>query len=113
MSTKPFKLNLLLATYFVYYYKLNKKLQFIRQLAANNSHHDRLFLKVAIAMGATLGISQVFFIASWYIDNKIPLRIAGFFFIIQQFVIMFRFMCSKKMSRLCREKFCTTENSFN
>ena len=102
---------LLLTTYFVYYYKLNKKLQFIRQLASNNSHHNRLFLKVAIAMGATLGISQVFFIASWYIDNEIPIRIAGFFFIVQQFVIMLLFMCSKKTSRLCKERFCTTETS--
>ena len=103
--------SLLIITYFAYYYKLNKMLRMVRSLANTDTQQNQLFLKIGITIGATVGISQIIFAASWYLDNRIPLRIAGFFFIIQQCVIMSFYMCTKKMSQLCKKKFCTTETS--
>ena len=102
--------TLLLVAYFVYYYKLKKMLTTVPDMANTATRHDRLFLKIAITMGATLGISQVLLASSWYFDSEITLRIAGFFFVIQQCVFMSFYMCTKKMSRLCKERFGTTES---
>ena len=104
--------GLLIVTYFTYHYKVSKTLRMVHSLAmGTDTQQNQLFLKIAITMGATLGISQIFFTASWFFDNEIALRIGGFFFIIQQCVIMSFYMCTKKMSRLCKDKFCTTEKS--
>ena len=101
--------TLLLVAYFVYYFKLKKMLTLVPDMANTATRHDRLFLKIAITMGATLGISQVLLASSWYFDTEITLRIAGFFFFIQQCVFMSFYMCTKRMSRLCKKKFRTTQ----
>ena len=104
--------SLLIITYFIYHYKTNKMLRMVRSMANTDTQQNQLFLKIAITMGATVGISHIIFATSWYLDSEIPLRrISGFFFIIQQCVIMSFYMCTKKMSQLCKKKFCTTETS--
>ena len=99
--------TLLLVAYFVYYFKLKKMLTQVPDMANTATRHDRLFFKIAITMIATLGISQVLLASSWYFDSEITLRIAGLFFFIQQCVFMSFYMCTKRMSRLCKKKFCT------
>ena len=102
---------LLLVTFIVYYYKLRKMLTLVRKLANNAARRNRMFLKIGITMGATLGISNIIFPISWYSNSLILLRIGAFSFVIQQCVIMSFYMCTKKMSQLCKERFCTTETS--
>ena len=101
----------LLVTYFVYYYKLNKMLKMVRHMANTDTQQNRLFLKIAIMMGASLGISQVAYPSSWYFNNEFLLYISANFLLIQQCVIILLLVCSKKVSRLCKERFCTTETS--
>ena len=79
---------LLLVIYFVCYYKLKKMLTLVCDMTSTNMQNDRMFLKVAILMVTTLGISQLLVASSLYFDNEITLRIAGFFFVIQQCVFM-------------------------
>ena len=101
----------ILMTYFGYYYKLNKILKGVQKMANKNDSQLNFFFKIALTMAATLGISQILFIISWYFDNQIGIRIAGLFYFIQQFVIMSLYMCSKKMRRLWKQKLCNTEIS--
>ena len=59
---------LILTTYFVYYYKVNKLLKTIRDMASiNNNQQQIMFFKIAVTMGATQGISQIIFASSWYL----------------------------------------------
>ena len=99
----------LLAAYFVYYYKLKKMFKIVRHMPNTDTQQNRLLLKIAIMMGANLGISQISLASSWYFDSEMFLNLAGFFFLIQQIVIMFLFMCSKKMLQLWKAKigYCT------
>ena len=104
--------TLLLVAYFVYYYKYKKMFTIIQNMATSDDiQQNRLFFKIAVTMGATLGLSQVIFASSWYFDNEIGLRISGSFFLIQQCIIMSLYICSKKVSQLCKEKLCITKAS--
>ena len=98
-----------LVVYFVYNYKLNKKLKMVRSLAVNSDREqNRIFFKIAVIMGATIGISQFISIVSWYFERLDIVSIAGLFFIIQQCLIMSLYMCSEKMLQLCKQKFSST-----
>ena len=62
---------------------------------------------VAIGMGATIGLSETIWLAS-YIYNDYYEAISamgGLFLFIQQCVITMSFMCTDKMSQLCKEFF--------
>ena len=101
---------LFLVASFVYYYKLNKMLTIVHHMpSTNDKQRNRLYLRIAIMMGASIGISRLSFSSSWYFDSTSVLHISRFFYLIQQCVILLFFMCSKKMSQLCKERFCTTE----
>ena len=100
---------IILTTYFVYYYKGNKVLKNVRKMANNVKKHNDFYLKVALTMGATLGIAQVLFPITWYFDSKIGTRIASLIWLMQRCIIMSLFMCSKKMRRLWKRKLCNTE----
>ena len=102
---------LLLVVYFVYYYKLNKMLKMVHHMVSTDTQQNKLFLKIAIMMGASLGISQISLASSWYFDSEMFLNLAEFFFLIQQCVIVCLFMCSKKILRLWKQRCCTTETS--
>ena len=104
---------ILLVVYFVYYYKLNKMLKLVRTLAVNGDlQQNQLFFKLAITMATAIGISQFFFAYNRFIN---PLPIVGivgtFLLLIQQCVIIFLFTSSKKVSQLCKERFCTAKTS--
>ena len=102
---------ILLTVYFVYYYKHNKALKMVRKMANNDTQQNKFFFKIALTMGATLGIAQVLFPIFWYFDNEIGLRIVSLIFLIQRCIIMSLYMCSKKMSRLWKQKLCKTKIS--
>ena len=103
---------LLLVVYFIYYYKLNKMIKVVRDMANVDRQHNQLFFKVALTMAANIGVTQVFIVMNRIIDIKQILRIVSVVsFLIQQCVIMILCMCTKKMSQLCKEKFFTTETS--
>ena len=60
-------------------------------------------------MGAVVGIARIIWVTTAilapnyaYITTAIGLLASLF----QQCVVMFSFMCTQKMSRLCRERFC-------
>ena len=73
-----------LVVYFVYNYKLNKKLKMVRSLAVNSDREqNRIFFKIAIIMGATVEISHFITVFSWYFGRLDILGIAGLFSIIQ------------------------------
>ena len=100
---------LLLVVYFVYKHKLNKKLKMVRSLAVNSDRkNNQLYFKIAIIMGATIGISQFITVFSWYFERTDILSIAGLSFIVQQCLIMSLYMCSEKMLQLCKQKFSST-----
>ena len=66
---------------------------------------SKQLVRITIAMGATVGIARI----AWFagsVFSPIFLSIAGVALIFQQFVVMITFMCTQKMSRLCRERFC-------
>ena len=102
---------LFLVAYFVYHYKLNKLLTIVRHMPNTDKQQNQLFLKIAIMMSATLGISQMAYPLAWYFGIGALRHLASFFFLIQQCVILSLFVCSKKVSQLCKERFCTTKTS--
>ena len=102
---------IILATYFVYYFKLDKALKSVRKMANNNTQQNKLFFKIAITMAATLGISQMLLPLAWYFQSRIGIRIVGLLYFIQHCVIMLLYMCTKKMRRLWKKKLCNTETS--
>ena len=104
---------ILLVVYFIYYYKLNKMLKMVRNMVANtNQQQNRMFFKIAVAMGATIGISELIFTYNRFVSQITIVGIVGVLSLfIQQCVILILIMCSKKVSRLCKERFCTTETS--
>ena len=102
---------IILTVYFVYYYKHNKALKMVRKMANNDTQKNKFFFKIALTMGATLGIAQVLIPIFWYFDNEIGIRIVSSIFLIQRCIIMSLYMCSKKMHRLWKKKLCNTEIS--
>ena len=102
---------LLLLVYFVYYYKVNKMFKRIRNMeASTDMQFNRLFFKIGLTMGATIGVSKFLLVLSSFGGQKVILKITGISgFLIQQCVIMILF--SKKILRLCKERFSTTKVS--
>ena len=90
---------------FVYYYKVKKMLK--RHDKKNDDmEQNQLLFKIALTMGATIGISRFALLLDKVIDTDFILVSAGLIsLLVQQCAIMFLFMCSKKMSQLCKEKF--------
>ena len=101
-----------LVVYFTYYYKFQNAVKFVRKLATSNRQKDQHYFKLAIAMAATIGLSKFLLALNGFIEySNFLILVALFFLLIQQAVIMILIMCSKKMARLCKERFCTTEAS--
>ena len=99
----------LLVAYFVYYYKFNKMIVIVHNMPNTDTQQNRLFLKIAIMMGASLGISQIAYPFSLILDNELFLYMAANFLLVQQCAIFLLLMCSNKVSQLCKERFCTAE----
>ena len=105
---------ILVSMYFIYYYKLSKALRMVRTLTLQiDRQQNRLYFKLAVTMAATIGISQLFFAYIRFINFATNTGIVGLFLLlIQQCVIIILFTSSKKVSQLCKERFCTTVTTF-
>ena len=96
----------LLIAYLYYLYKINAKSEYTQR------QYSKQVLMVAISMGANIGVSDFI----WMIILMVGLRdsiisITGaIFLLIQQCIIMITFMCTPKMSRLCKGLFSKTTN---
>ena len=92
--------------YLVYFYKFNVNIR-----PANVSlQYNRVLFRVAIAMGATVGPSYFIFILLLIFDPEYSniIGISGTILVlIQQAVITASFMCTKKMSALCKAQLCS------
>ena len=91
--------------YLVYFYKFNVNIR-----PANISlQYNQVLFRIAIAMGATVGLSYFIFILR--IFNSEYADIIAFsgtiLLLIQQAVIMVSFMCTKKMFALCKAQLCS------
>jgi len=89
----------MLVIYLYYFYKINKNI--------SRQHSHKLSI-VAISMGATIGLSQFIWIANGISEGKfsaITGIMGAIFLLFQQCVITINFMCTDKMSRLCKERF--------
>ena len=82
----------------------------VRNAVANtNRKSNKLFLKIAITMGVTIGISKFIFIYNRAVSQTVTVGTVGALtLLVQQCVIVVLLMCSKKVLRLCKERFCTT-----
>ena len=96
--------SILFVVYFVYYYRINRKLKMIRSLASHtDKEQNRLFFRIAMIMGATIGISKFLFIFKTFIIPMPVIGAIGFIsLLIQQCVIVVVYMCSRHMQRLCK-----------
>ena len=94
---------MLFSAYLVYLYKFNKNINVERV----SLQYSRKLIRIAIAMGATVGLSFFFgFISVSYPHYRyITFSCAAIFLFIQQAVIMTSFVCTKKMLTII---LCTT-----
>ena len=96
---KFIQMTMLLA-YLVYLYKFNKN----ANAAQVTLQYNKLFFRIAIAMGATIGLSYFMWMVVLF-DSRfsdIFSICSAVLLVIQKGVIMASFMCTKKMSRLCK-----------
>ena len=110
----------LLAIFLFYYYNYKKHSNIIAPASRDNSNVNptrvqvsKLLFRIAVAMGAFVGIARIIFVttaifAPSYTD--VTTHIGLFALLLQHCVVMGCFMCTRKMSRLCRERFCPQEN---
>ena len=92
---------ILFLAYLYYKYQLNKDVQSSTILRSQ----EKLLHPIAIAMGATVGISHLLYVIFAVIKMQIILTISWLLFLIQQFVIMTTFLCTKKARKMCKERF--------
>ena len=91
-------------TYLVYFYKL--KMTFRDE--PNFVWYNRIFFRVAIAMGATGGPGYFIWLILLAFNSQYShiISISGpILFLIEQLVIMTFFMCTTKMSEFCKAYF--------
>ena len=108
----------LLAIFLFYYYKeRNNK---VAPASSDNSNVNptrvpvsKLLFRIAVAMGAFVGIARIIFVATAIFAPSytgVTTHLGLFALLLQQCVVMGCFMCTRKMSRLCRERFCPQED---
>ena len=103
---------ILLVTYFAYHYKLNKMFKMFRTPATIDDHQqNRLIFKLAVTMATIIGITQIFFAYNRLISPINVWIVGGLSVFIQHFAMIILFTSSKKVLRLCKERFCTTGKS--
>ena len=101
--------------FLILYYKHHKT----SKVADTNSVSTRVskqLIRIAIAMGATIGLARIVWTATSvfaptyvYISTFAGLLL----FVFQQCTIMVSFVCTQKMSRLCRERFYPQQSNTN
>ena len=105
--------GILLVVYFVYHYRINRKLKMIRSLASHsNKEQKKLFFRIAVMMGATIGISKFFFILNALVTSMQVVGVIGALsLLVQQCAIMVLYMCSRHMRKLCKIRPSSTGES--
>ena len=91
-------------TYLVYFYKLKADFRD----APNSAQYNRKFFRIAVAMGATVGVSHFIWIpvALFAPDYSFLVDISGaILLLIQQVAIMTSFMCTTRISEFCKACF--------
>ena len=97
----------MLIAYLYYLYKINAENEYTQR------QYSKQLLMVAISMGANIGVSDFIWAMSIITelgDSPVISITGAIFLFIQQCVIMITFMCTPKMSRLCKEMFSKTTN---
>ena len=87
--------------YLYYKYKINKD---VKNPVTLNSQ-EKVLHKIAITMGATVGIAYILYMIHYIANSLFALNVAWLLFFIQLCVITSRFMCTKRMKVLCKEYF--------
>jgi len=85
---------IILITYLYYFYK------------CRNSHYNKHLLPIAITMGANIGVSHFLLLYGRFgseADRNLTVIVGTILNLIQEYVIMFSFMCTPKMKKLCKE----------
>ena len=101
-----------LMIYFTYFYKFQNSIKLIRGMSASYKQKDRFYFKLAVAMAATMGISKFLSIINAFMGySHLLVFLALLSLLVQQALIMVLIVCSKKMAKLCNERFRTTETS--
>ena len=105
--------GILLVVYFVYHYRINRKLKMIHSLASHtNKEQKRLFFRIAMMMGATIGISKFFFILNALVTSMQIVGVIGALsLLVQQCAIMVLYMRSRHMRKLCKIRPSSTGES--
>ena len=108
----------LLVIFLFYYYK--ERSNIIAPASRDNSNVNptrvpasKLLFRIAVAMGAFVGIARIIFTATAIFapnHSDVIANIGLFALLLQQCVVMGCFMCTRKMSRLCRERFYPQED---
>ena len=108
---------LLLFIFLFFYYKQHRATASgFNNSNVNQTRVSKQLFKIAIAMGAFVGTAQFIWIITSIVAPHyayITTPIGFLALMIQQCVVMVSFMCTRKMSRLCRERFYQRETSSN
>ena len=94
-----------LALYFIYFFKLYKTQSKLDPLVFSNSQLNRELFKVALAMAASIITSQFFYAINIMVGSQMD-GIGGIFLIVHQLVIMICMLCTKQRTRSCRKLLC-------
>ena len=100
---------------FLFYYCKQRMRSTIAPLRESTSsiRISKLLFRIAVAMGAVVGIARIIWVATAILAPNyayITTAIGLIAYLFQQCVVMFSFMCTQKMSRLCRERFYPQED---
>ena len=90
--------------YLVYYYKFNAESSDDPGSSRQHTKVNRQLFMIAIAMGATIGVSQFIWLLKIFGNVYINGILGAFILLIQQSIIMFSVLC-KKMVKVCKNKF--------
>ena len=105
ITVNKFVQIMMFSIYLVYFYKFNVDIR----PAQISLQYNRLLFEIAIAMGATVGLSYFIFILRIFAPEYSDIIAISdtILLLIQQAVIMVSFMCTKKMSALCKPQLCS------
>ena len=101
---------ILFIVYFFHYYKYIQLLKLLQNVATSNDHEQhRHFFKIAMTIGVTIGFSGAIYAYNRFFQAILSLAIlATLLLIVQQCVIIVLMALSKKIQKLCKERFWTT-----
>ena len=106
---------LLLGIFLFFYYKEHRS-TVSNDSNVNQTPVSKQLLKIAVAMGAFVGIAHILWVTTSIVAPNyayVTTAIGVLALMLQQCVVMVCFMCTQKMSRLCRQRFYQRETTSN